>query len=285
MKCAALILHHNNQQLLPPLLDSLSGQQRLDSIVVIDNASTDNSVSYLREQHPGVEIIENKENLNFGTAYNRAIATRSEDVILILNNDVIVHPGSVMAAIQFLEENNDVASVSFEGLDPKRGNTPFPCDPCQPLRTFGKILSPGRAFQSRSDAPVESPCYLWGAACAVRRDVFEQVRFDEDMSWYFEDIDLGWSIRRRTGMRNVFHPSSTIYHLESTTSLSRFKKRKIRSMSGRNALISFSKNGSVKDWFRGAPRMTFAFLRSEKRRELFGLIASNVYRRIIKSRF
>lgn len=250
--CAALILHHNNRQLLPRVLDSLIAQEGLDAICVIDNASTDDSVVYLQAHYPKVEIIQNKENLPFGTAYNCAICQRTEDIILILNNDVIVHPGAVAHALGFLEKNPDVASVSFEGLDPKRGDQPFPSS-CLPLKRFGKQLAPSRYFAHAHDEPVVCPCYLWGAACCIRREVFMQVQFDTDMDWYFEDIDLGWAITRQTGMKNVFLPSATMYHLESATSKTRFQKKQWHRMITRNALITFAKNGTAFDLLRAAP--------------------------------
>jgi|694.fasta_scaffold05981_7 GT2 family glycosyltransferase len=280
MNCAALILHYNNTSLLDGVLTSLRGEEGLDAIVVIDNASTDTSITHLKTHHHDVEIIQNKENLNYGTAYNRAIATRSEEIILILNNDTIVHPGSVKAAVGFLRDNLDVASVSFEGLDRNKGSQPFPCNPCGPIRKFGKVLSPGRSFSSRFDAPVDARYYLWGAACAIRKDIFMRVKFDESMDWYFEDIDLGWSIRRKTGMKNVFIPSATIYHEESTTSRSRFDELRISRMSTRNAIISFSKNGTLLDWLRGLPAILLYFLQMQDRRKLASLVFRNVLERI-----
>jgi GT2 family glycosyltransferase len=279
MNCAALILHHNNTSLLDGVLTSLRGEDGLDAIVVIDNASTDTSLAHLKTHHHDVEIIQNKENLNYGEAYNNAIATRSEEIILILNNDTIVHPGSVKAAVSYLRDNLDVASVSFEGLDRNKGSYPFPCDPCGPIRKFGKVLSPGRSFMSRFDAPVDARYYLWGAACAIRKDVFMRVKFDESMDWYFEDIDLGWSIRRKTGMKNVFIPSASIYHEESTTSRSRFDELRISRMSTRNAIISFSKNGTLLDWLRGLPAILIALFSARDKKKLILIVIKNIKKR------
>jgi len=259
MTCAALILNYNGRGLLGPLYDSLVEQDDLTAICLIDNASTDDSVAFTKGHYPSVEIIQNSENLNFGTAYNQAIRNRSEDVIFIVNNDVVVHRGAIRNALKFLEKNPDVASVSFEGLDPKHGGS-FGAS-CPPLRRFGKELSPGRSFRGPNDPPVESPCYLWGAACCVRREVFRKIEFDEEMDWGFEDIDLGWSIARQTGMRNVFLPSATIFHVTSHTSRKRFYSREINQMVTQNAVLSFAKNATRTELLRAMPYILANFVR------------------------
>ncbi len=162
LTCCALILNHNGRHLLAKLYDSLLLQDDLTSICLVDNASTDDSVSFTQESYPKFEIIQNSQNLNFGTAYNRSICRRDEDIIFIVNNDVVVHPGSIRNALAFLEKNPDVASVSFEGLDPNRDGAYG--GSCPPLRRFGKELSPARNFKGPEDAAINSPFYLWGAA-------------------------------------------------------------------------------------------------------------------------
>ena len=181
--CVALVLHHNNRDLLPRLFDSLLAQEGLTAICLIDNASHDDSVAFTRQHYPQVEIIRNHANLDFGTAYNRAIATRREDVIFIANNDIVVRLGSIRNALQFLVDHPDVASVSFEGLDASR-TEPFPCR-CEPLMRFGKKLSPARHFLGPGDPPIESPFYLWGAAVCIWREIIAEIQFDEDMDWGF----------------------------------------------------------------------------------------------------
>lgn len=278
LSCAALILHHNHRDLLPPLFDSLLAQKGLDAICLIDNASTDDSIAFTRAHYPQVEILSNNENLNFGTAYNRAIAQRSEDVIFIANNDIVVRPDSIRNALHFLAEHADVASVSFEGLDPTRAN-PFPCS-CGPLVRFGKELSPARHFSGPDDPASESPCYLWGAAACVRRKVFEEIQFDEAMDWGFEDIDLGWSISKRAGLRNVFLPSATIFHLESHTAKERFRQQEIHHMTTRNAILSFSKNATPGELLRALPSVGYHFLRSRRRAHLAREVASRFAARL-----
>ncbi len=270
LTCAALVLNHNGRDLLPRLLDSLKAQAGLTAICVIDNASTDDSVSIIRQGYPDVEILINEQNLPFGTAYNRAIAARGEDIIFLANNDIVVHDNAIANALAFLEKNPDVASVSFEGLDPNRAD-PFPCS-CGPLRRFGKELSPGRHFRGPNDPASPSPFYLWGAACCIRRDLFMKVQFDEEMDWDFEDIDLGWAMARQLGARHVFLPNATIFHFESSTSRNKFRSLQLKRMTTRNAILSFVKNGTVWDLLRGAPFILTNLLLLPDRRNLVGKI-------------
>jgi GT2 family glycosyltransferase len=276
--CVAMVLHHNNRALLPTVFESLLAQEGLSAICLIDNASSDDSVPFTRHHYPEVEIIQNRENLNFGTAYNRAITTRSEDVVFLANNDITVRSGSIRNALQFLASNRDVASVSFEGLDPNRFD-PFPVE-CGPLVRFGKELSPARYFVGSDDPPSESACYLWGAAVCIRRGLFARVRFDEAMDWGFEDIDLGWAIARQTGMRNVFLPSATIFHMESKTVRERFRQKQIWQMLTRNAILSFAKNATSPELLRAAPYIAMNLFRCRRRAALILEVAVRLGRRL-----
>ena len=267
LSCVALILHHDGLERLRPLYDSLRTQDSLTAVCLIDNASRDGSVEFTRREYPEIEILQNEDNVPFGTAYNLAVESRREDVVLLLNDDVILRPDSIRNALGYLQSHADVASVSFESLDPTRASAPFPA-PSIPLRRFGKTLSPARNFKDSNDDPIVSPCFLWGAACCIRREVFMRVRFDERMDWYFEDVDLGWAITRQTGMLNVFVPSASVFHQVSATSIDRFGARRIRLMTRRNAVLSFAKNGSFGDLVKALPYVAFSFILVKQRTRL-----------------
>jgi GT2 family glycosyltransferase len=280
--CAALILHHDGCERLPPLYESLLSQDDLTAVCLIDNASNDGSVEMTRRLYPSIEILHNGQNLDFGKAYNRAIALRNEDVIFIVNDDIVVLPGSIRRALDFLAENPDVATVSFNGVDPTPGSPPFPCS-CPAMKRFGKLLSAARCFAGPCDPPAESPYCLAGAACCIRRDVFMKVKFDEHMDWYFEDIDLGWSISRHTGMRNVVLPGAMVYHAESCTGTRKFGSNRIWRMSTRNAAISFAKNGTAWDLMRAFPYLCADIWRLARRVQLACLLVRILAQRVFRA--
>ena len=269
--CVAIVLHHSGEAQLRRTIESLVYQPVLTAVCVIDNGSTDASIAAVLRDHAGVEVVRNEENLDFGSAYNRAIPGRTEDVIFIANDDIVVFDGSIENALRHMVDHPDVASVSFHSVPPDAPNGGFPTS-CPPLRRFGKELSPARHFNARSDPAITSPCFLSGAACCIWRDVFLRTRFCELLDWYFEDVELGWSIRRLTGRRNVFLPSALAYHEEHGTARSRFSTSDVERRTARNAMICFARNGSFIDLVIAMPYFVYNLARVPRRLKLMGAL-------------
>ena len=125
------------------LSGSFKAQAGLTAICVIDNASTDDSVSIIRQGYPDVEILINEQNLPFGTAYNRAIAARGEDIIFLANNNTLSFT-TMPSRMRSLSSKRIPTWPPFPSkASIQTGRTPFPCS-CGPLRRFGKGLAPGR---------------------------------------------------------------------------------------------------------------------------------------------
>src|SRR5579862_7375092 len=90
-RVAAIIPHWTRRDLLPPLFQSLRAQTRpFDTILVVDNGSTDGSAEFAEDE--GVQVLRLTENLGFAPAVNRGIAVVAADWVAILNNDVTLAP-------------------------------------------------------------------------------------------------------------------------------------------------------------------------------------------------
>ena len=133
MKAAVIILNWNGERLLQEFLPSViaNTNPRLASIVVADNASTDGSVALLREHFPEVELLLLDENYGFAGGYNRAIAAREEEVVVLLNSDVEVAAGWLEPLLAALEADRRLVAVqpkirsgvSWVSLSVTKGNT------------------------------------------------------------------------------------------------------------------------------------------------------------------
>ena len=100
-----IILNYNVKELLLNCLDSIYSNKTLDDkwqIIVVDNASVDNSVEAVRERFPQVELVVNKENRGFIGGNNDGIKKALADTILFLNPDTIVKGDAIQSSYNLL---------------------------------------------------------------------------------------------------------------------------------------------------------------------------------------
>ncbi len=201
-----VIVNWNGEKFLPALLKSIRDSD-VSRTIVIDNASSDRSMQILSDT-PGIELVENKVNLGFGTAANQGIRMSATPHVLILNADIRALPDSIDSLEEFLRAHQDAAVAAPQLL--------FPDERIQPsCRSFPTILglflyfsyldhlfpSKYRWKANRHGKNVETDQPM-GAALMFRRSVLEQVGlFDERFFLYMEEVDLckrikesGWKV-------------------------------------------------------------------------------------------
>jgi len=112
-KVAVVILNWNGikhlREFLPSVLSSV--YPNLD-IIVGDNASTDGSVEFIRQEYPSIQIIQNDDNYGFTGGYNRVLAKVEADYYILLNSDVEVSPGWIMPVIELMESDPLIAAAA-----------------------------------------------------------------------------------------------------------------------------------------------------------------------------
>src|SRR5690554_5456042 len=112
MKVAVVILNWNGKSLLEKFLPKVIAYSDTATIYVADNASTDDSVQFLSENYPEVNIIQNKINGGYAKGYNDALKNLSEDIFILLNSDVAVTPGWITPVISEFEKDPLVAAAN-----------------------------------------------------------------------------------------------------------------------------------------------------------------------------
>ncbi|MFV0330069.1 MAG: glycosyltransferase family 2 protein [Dysgonomonas sp.] len=247
-KIAVVILNWNGRKLLEEFLPSVirySTHPDID-IVVADNGSTDDSLTFLETVYPQVTRIVLPQNYGFADGYNRALKQVESDYYVILNSDVEVTENWLLPAIDFLDNNEDVVAVQPKILAQRNkdyfeyagGSGGF-------LDKYGYPFCRGRIFQKveqdkgQYDAPLD---ILWatGACLIIRsREFFDAGGFDSSFFAHMEEIDLCWRLNNR-GWRIVCLPSSVVYHVGAAT----LKKENPRKtfLNFRNNLIMLYKN-------------------------------------------
>ena len=118
MNVAVVILNWNGRQLLEQFLPSVVRYSSTQAtIYVVDNASTDDSVAYIKENYPSIEIIQNRSNGGYAKGYNDALKTNSEDIFVLLNSDVEVTRNWLTPIISEFKKDKTLVAAQPKILD------------------------------------------------------------------------------------------------------------------------------------------------------------------------
>lgn len=253
LELSVIIVNWNGGELLSRTVESvISFPPSVDyEIVVIDNASTDNSLALLRASESArpltetnrLSIVENRENIGFGRANNQAFALTNSRLALLLNPDTEVTPGSIDRLIRTIDSTLRVGVVGPKLLNADGSiqvsawrNPPAAWEILLsqlklylllPRRFRGELLLGGHWTHDR-ERPVPM---LSGAVMLVRRELIDQVGgFDERFHLYGEDNEWCWRIAR-AGWLLIFQPNAVVLHHGAQSSLQRWdnlEKRRVQ---------------------------------------------------------
>ena len=250
---AVIILNWNGAGLLREFLPSVvaNTDSELADVIVADNGSTDDSLSVLREEFPGVRVLEFSENYGFAEGYNRAVAATRYPMTLLLNSDVEVPPGWIGPLAAHMEANPRCGACQPKILSYKdKGSFEYAGACGGLLDRNGYPYCRGRLFDTTEkdhgqyDEPME---VMWasGAALLVRSALYEEVGgLDREFFAHMEEIDLCWRVRL-AGYSVEAVPASRVYHLGGG-SLPASDPRKTY-LNFRNNLLLLHKNIPAKD--------------------------------------
>lgn len=210
-RASVIIVNYNSGERLTNCLHALVMEcERADEIIVIDNASTDDSAREVEHTFPDVRVIDNDENIGFGGANNLGAQFATGKYLAFLNPDTVVQPGWLARLVTALEDNPQAGLATSKILlldDPERINA---CG--NEMHSSGLTLCRGMGKDSGALFDPSEVNAVSGAAFVIRRALFELLGgFDESFFLYMEDTDL--SLRARlAGYRCIYVPDSVVYH-------------------------------------------------------------------------
>lgn len=223
-KIAIVILNWNGRSFLEKFLPSVVNYSHpLARVIVADNASTDDSIPFLEQHYPGVQIIRLAENYGFTGGYNRALQQIHADYYVLLNSDVEVTPGWLEPLKEWMDQHPEVAacqpkirSFSQRRLFEHAGACGGFIDRLGYPFCRGRIFHQLETDEGQYDHPV--PVFWATGACLfIRSAVFHAAGgFDERFFAHMEEIDLCWRIQQM-GFRIYVQPASTVYHVGGGT--------------------------------------------------------------------
>ncbi len=244
---AIVILNWNGKKYLEQFLPSVTASTYGNYVVIVaDNASSDDSISFIQKNYPQVKTLKSKINEGFAKGYNLALKQVKTDYYILLNSDVEVQPGWIEPVIQLMESDPLIAACQpkiLSYVNKKKFEYAGACGGW--LDSFGYPFTRGRMFddiefdEGQYDN-VQQIFWATGAALFVRSELYHLIKgFDEYFFAHQEEIDLCWRLQL-AGFKVFVQPASVVYHVGGGT-LPMGDKRKVY-FNFRNNLIMLTKN-------------------------------------------
>lgn len=237
-KVTVVIPNYNGKKFLNDCLKSLKKQTFKDfDIILVDNASTDGSISFVKENYRDVDVIELPENTGFANAVNVGIKKSSSEYVFLLNNDTICDERAIEELVKTLNSKKMLFSAQSKMLQIK---PPHNIDDSGDLYcALGWAFSPGKDKPLERYSHREAVTSACAGAAMYRRAVFDEIGFfDEAHFCYLEDVDIGYRARLY-GYLNVCEPASIVYHVGSGSSGSRHNDFKVELTAANNLYLLY----------------------------------------------
>jgi GT2 family glycosyltransferase/glycosyltransferase involved in cell wall biosynthesis len=216
-KISVIVVTYNSTDYIEKCLDSILASNYPDlEIIVVDNASSDDTITKLDRFKNALKIIPNKENLGFGVGNNMGIQNSSGEILVMINPDAYVTKDAIKELVIPMLDDSRIVITGSKILYPNTTK----------IQSAGGILSqnalPQHLGYGQQDSPqfnyLRNVDYVTGAAMAIHRKLFQKTGLFNPLFFpaYFEETDK--CIRaKKLGYKVVYVPKSIVYHHESTT--------------------------------------------------------------------
>jgi GT2 family glycosyltransferase len=216
VRVSVIVLAWNGVAYLDDCLNAVLGQQGPDfELVVVDNASTDGSADLVAERFAAARLIRNRRNLGFAGGCNVGLRAATGDVLVLLNQDTVVHDGWLAALTAAFDEPT-VGIAGCKALYPN-GSIQHAGGLVHGARAETEHVGRGEPDDGRFDA-LSEPHFVTGAALAISRTALARIGLLDEGFFpaYYEDVD--WcTTAREAGFRVVVVPEARLVHLETPT--------------------------------------------------------------------
>ncbi len=258
MKTAIAILNWNGRKLLEEFLPSVVEYSAGAEIYIIDNASDDDSLEFIRSNFPQVKIVQNEDNFGYAKGYNEGIKKIIEsaptshlpssniDLFCLLNSDIKVSENWLQPVLDLFHKDENIAAIQPKVLDYKNpAHFEYAGAGGGFIDNWGYPFCRGRVFWTLEEDKGQyndtiQAFWASGACMFIRRTDFEKIGgFDEEFFAHMEEIDLCWRLNN-SGKKIYYCGQSTVYHLGGGTLKSNNPKKTY--LNFRNSLWMLVKN-------------------------------------------
>lgn len=231
MDSLIIIVNYNGKELLEKSLPSVVKYTDAD-ICVVDNNSTDDSLSFLKNNYPSIKLIESEENLGYGNAHNLALETHPNyNYYVFMNNDITVTSNWLEEMIKVFNTKEGVGAVGPKILLSEKKDEKYLINSAG--MDINKHLMAYDRYEGEYDDEkyntVEKVDGICGAVMLLSKEVIEKVKgFNPKMFLYYEDVDLSLRIRD-LGYDIYYCGNSVVYHnhMASTKDMGSFKRNRM----------------------------------------------------------
>jgi GT2 family glycosyltransferase len=261
-KVYIVIPHKGGKDILIDCLQSIAESSYKNlTVVVIDNGSNDDSIQFVQNRYPDIEILSNKENVGFSKAVNQGVLyalSKGCDYIFLLNNDTVLHPECIKNLINSVNYNGCPETIGAVG--PKILN--FGSD--REVWFMGAKIDLYRGIWQKAHeranqiTEVES---VSGCAVLFSIDIFSKIgMFDENFYTYVEDFDFFIRLNR-SNFKIIINPDAKVWHKGGATGGSGDTPFKIYYIT-RNRLLVMKKHARLEHWCYYIPFSIYHILRN-----------------------
>lgn len=241
-----IVVNFNSGEFLKRCLGSIKKIEKevKTKTIVVDNASTDDSLDQVQSSFKDVEFIENKQNLGFGKANNLALKKAESEYVLLLNPDTVLEKGVISKMLKIIEDDPTIGAATCKivlgsgkvDLTAHRG---FPT----PWASFLYYVFKNDSLyhlKNMDMTKLHEVDAIAGAFFLTRKSVLEKVGlFDEGFFLYGEDIDLCYRIKE-AGFKVVYEPSVFLIHHKGVSSGLKKHSQQITQADKETKLLAFN---------------------------------------------
>lgn len=249
-KIAVVILNWNGTKLLEQFLPSVVQYSTEADIYIADNASTDESIAFVKANFPTVKIVVNKSNFGFAQGYNEALQHIDATIYALVNSDIEVTENWLQPILETFENEPKTAIIQPKILDYKRKEYfEYAGAAGGFMDKYGYMFCRGRIFETLekdSGQYDDNREIFWasGACFFIRSSVYKDLKgFDADFFAHQEEIDLCWRAFNK-GHRIKYNSQSVVYHVGGATLQHENPKKTF--LNFRNSLLMLVKNLPIK---------------------------------------
>ncbi len=235
-----IIPNFNGEKYLLDCLKSVYENTALEvDVIVVDNASKDNSICLAMEHFPQVQYVLLDENYGFSKAVNEGIKRAKTPYVFLLNNDAMIQKNCLETLLTAMRSSGKIFSVETKMV---QYQNPERIDSAGTFyNAFGWASARGKGKPVSKYEKQEQTFAACAGAALYRKQILDKLGlFDENYFAYLEDIDVGYRAKKK-GFINIYEPKAQVIHVGSASSGSRYNDFKVR-YSARNNLYLINQN-------------------------------------------
>jgi len=235
-----VIPNYNGKDLLeknlPKLFQALQNWHDGYEIIIVDDASSDESVEFLQKNYPQIKLIIHKENKRFAISCNDGVAIAKGEIVILLNNDVVPEKGFLKPLLANFEDKK-VFAVGCKEKSIIKGKIVFSG------RALGEFKKGFLVHRRAENQEGKNTLWVASGSAAYRKKIWEKLGGLDPLyaPAYLEDLDISYRALK-AGYRLIFEPKSIVFHQHETTNLIVFGEKAIKTAAFKNQIIFVWKN-------------------------------------------